>query len=116
MSINQRNEERHLLDRLIKVYDHSDEMIGFLRNISTQGALILSKENHMEQDDLKLTFKTGNLNLKINDIDLKVTCRWTKNLKEKDLIEAGLRITVMNEKSKMGLSQLINQTSINAYL
>jgi len=107
---------RHFLDRLFSVYQiDTNQQIGYLQNISAEGALIVSETNFKQDQKIHLKLNIEDQDEEIKNVDFEVICKWTKEGSYKGLFEIGFKFIDNNSYLQEGINYLIKRFSFASY-
>jgi len=104
---------RHLIYYL-EVYDkESDKLLGHLVDITTEGIKLVSKKKIETGKTFKLCMHLPEDLVREKDLTFSGKSLWSGNDINPDFFDTGFSVTLLNEKSKKIITELVEQFGFN---
>ena len=108
-AIDERNQERWLLVNNLRVYNtETNEILGHLVNVTTEGIMLISEKPLAVDTDFELKMAVPTDDGTAN-IELDARSIWSKADEDPHFYKSGLQFTLCSEESRHVISELIEK-------
>lgn len=108
-AIDERNQERWLLVNNLRVYNaETNDILGHLVNVTTEGIMLISEKPLVVDADFELKMAIPSDDGTSN-IDLDARSIWTKADEDPHFYKSGLQFTLCSEESRHAIAELIEK-------
>ncbi|MDH5559810.1 MAG: PilZ domain-containing protein [Deltaproteobacteria bacterium] len=115
-SLGSTRQPRHLISRIFDVHYHqTGNYFGYLSNLSTEGAAVVSVSPMKKQNKVYLRVDCEDEDLELTDIYFEAICQWSKDNRNDGLYESGFRFQNINYATTMEIRKLVKYFSSETY-
>ena len=108
--IDERNQERWLLIHALRIFDvQTNEMLGHLMNVTTEGVMLISETPLAVNKDFQLKMAIPVGDGETVDVELEARSIWSKADEDPHFHKTGFQFTFCSEDSLQAISALIEK-------